>query len=297
MSDKFLVDIPTTSTSTYTQKRSAQHLKSLRAGQAKNLPSTKELEEQRRREGLNTSLFAQHASASRSVGSGLRRTQQDDEEDEEDDDPPKAGPSGRGPAAAMGMMMKMGWKMGEGLGRQRSPSPDTSSKRARQDGTDEGKSGVGKSNGQSRGRAEPIRISLWAGRKGLTARSPSPPPLPSKNNPDVLDGRKMERLGRETDDFRERQRRDYKDKEVERKEFKARELLAGFDQEKGVKVSFDVPLRSGRKLIFWPVPSTACPPFRPSGDSPSSVAQTHIPRTSLLPFARPIALPVTSRLL
>lgn len=45
---------------------------------------------------------------------------------------------GQGQAKALDFMMKMGWKEGEGLGKRRSASPD-------------------------RRRAEPIRISMWAG--------------------------------------------------------------------------------------------------------------------------------------
>jgi hypothetical protein len=47
----------------------------------------------------------------------------------------------------------------------------------------------------------------------------------------------MKRLGEETESFRERQRREFGEKEIERKEFKARERLVQLDQEKGVKVS------------------------------------------------------------
>ncbi len=71
----------------------------------------------------------------------------------------------------------------------------------------------------------------------MTARSPSPPPLHLPTlTPDALDPRKLERLGRETEDFRARQRREFAEKEVERKEAKAREILVDMDREKGVKV-------------------------------------------------------------
>ena len=92
--------------------------------------------------------------------------------------------------------------------------------------------------GSSKGRIEPIRISMWAGRKGLSARSPSPPPIPNLagRNPDALDPRKLARLEGETDTFRERQRREFGEREVVRKAGKAREILVQFDREKGVKV-------------------------------------------------------------
>jgi hypothetical protein len=56
MSDKFLVEAPVEKKS-YTARREAQQLKSLRAGQAKNMPSLAQLEKERRNAGLSTSLF------------------------------------------------------------------------------------------------------------------------------------------------------------------------------------------------------------------------------------------------
>ena len=47
----------------------------------------------------------------------------------------------------------------------------------------------------------------------------------------------MARLTSETEDFRARQRKVFGEKEVERKENRAREMLMEFDREKGVKVS------------------------------------------------------------
>lgn len=216
MSDKFLVESPPkASTATYSQRRSIQQLKGLRSVQANNKLSIKQLEEQRRREGLNTSLF-------------------DRVTDREEGDSAKNGESsgaavGGGPKA-MEMMMKMGWKVGQGLGRKRSASPEDTVKRAKNNAdTETSRAGIG--------RTEPIRVSLWAGRKGLSARSPSPPPLPTHRNPDALDPRKMARLTTETEDFRERQRRLFGEKEIERKEARAREMLMQYDHAKGVKVS------------------------------------------------------------
>jgi len=56
----------------------------------------------------------------------------------------------------------------------------------------------------------------------------------------------MEQLGKKTDDFRTRQRREFEEKELERKDGKARTMLVKFDEEAGVKVSLgDVCSRAG----------------------------------------------------
>lgn len=211
MSDKFLVEAPVAE-KTYKAKRDASLLKGQRAGLAKNLQSTKAREEQQRREGLNTSLFEK---------------------------PDHQEASGSGGGKAMAMMMKMGWKVGEGLGKKDLEEP-VAAKRKMGDEEEEEETPRGGIGSSSRKvpRTEPIRISLWSGRKGLTARDPTPPPIPTSNrNPDSLDDAKMARLGQRTDQFRERQKQTFAERDEERKEFKARELLIKYDEESGVKVS------------------------------------------------------------
>lgn len=227
MSDKFLVEAPVAE-KTYRAKRDASLLKGNRAGLAKNQLSAKAREEQQRREGLNTSLF------------------------EKKDDGGSAGGGGStaGAGKAMAMMMKMGWKVGEGLGKQASEDTDVGSgsgskRKVGEDGEDQEeeapRGGIGSSSRKAP-RTEPIRISLWSGRKGLSARDPTPPPIPtSSKNPDILDEHKMARLGQATDKFRDRQRMGYKEREDERKEAKARELLIKYDDEKGVRVGSSLP--------------------------------------------------------
>ncbi|ADV23243.1 Hypothetical Protein CGB_G0290W [Cryptococcus gattii WM276] len=242
MSDKFLVDAPPPEPLNYSARRAKESLKSQRLGQAKNQLKLKDLEEQRRKEGLETSLFERFEDD--------RGNSKDKETAEE---------AGKGGNKAIEMMMKMGWKVGQGLGKKRSPSPPSrpssssrggiGSKRLRLDDeheSDDEKNGQGHQGGlkderererESTGpRTEPIRISLWTRRKGLSARSPSPPPLPlntANRNPDVLDNAKMEQLGRATEGFRDRQRVEWAEKERERKGKKARELLVEMDREKG----------------------------------------------------------------
>ncbi|WWD19871.1 hypothetical protein CI109_104339 [Kwoniella shandongensis] len=310
MSDKFLVDpssssssgnkkrttkpIEDSATATYTARRSAQALKNLRAGQAKNQLKLKDLEEIQRRKGLETSLFEQNDLASGSGGGGG---------------------AGGGGNKAMELMMKMGWKVGEGLGKKRSPSPPAQDQDRDRDqakrtkvsfGDDEEeeedavpRGGIGsrpkskkpsflptsntEASTTTKGRLEPIRISMWSGRTGLSARPPSPPPLPeiganmAGRNPDALDPAKMERLGKETEGFRERQRREWADKERERKGSKARERLREFDAEKGVKfhplhVFPSDPLGTlPRPLLRLIYPSQVLSPSRSRSPSPDPI--------------------------
>jgi len=139
MSDKFLVEV-TKPSETYSTSRSKQALKSHRLGQAKNLVSHKQLEAERRHVGLSTSLF-------------------------DTLDPPSEGSTsangggiGIGGNKAMEMMKKMGWKVGEGIGRKRSASPDLVGEKRVKIDEDIPRGGIG-----SKPRLEPIRVSMWAG--------------------------------------------------------------------------------------------------------------------------------------
>ncbi|WWC72246.1 uncharacterized protein I206_106208 [Kwoniella pini CBS 10737] len=221
MSDKFLLEIPSGSSSsskskTYSEKRNIDQLKSMRKGQSKNQIPLKQLEEQRRKEGLSKSLFDQQSNVN----------------------PTNSNIGGGGGGVALNMMQKMGWNIGESLGKKRSSESLISSnshlKRPKFLPGDEEDEIPKKSN-----IIEPIRISMWNGRRGLQAKSPSPPPSLPKNlsgrDPDSLDIEKLERLNKETDDFRTRQRREYNEKEKERKGRAAREKLKTFDEEKGIK--------------------------------------------------------------
>jgi hypothetical protein len=234
MSDKFLVEAPAPQKS-YTARRDASLLKGQRAGLAKNMQSTKAREEQQRREGLNTSLFEK---------------------------PDHQQASGSGSGKAMAMMLKMGWKVGEGLGKQDKEEEGSSSTKRKvdheEDEDEAPRGGIGSSSRKAP-RTEPIRISMWSGRKGISARDPTPPPIPTSNkNPDLLDDRKMARLGQATDQFRERQKKTFAERDEERKEAKARDLLISYDAEQGIKVCLRALVRSDESSIHF----TSCHPMR-----------------------------------
>jgi hypothetical protein len=172
MSDKFLVESAPTKTTqqTYLDRRRAAQKKHLES-QPKSL---KLREEEKRRKGLGTSLFA-------GVEDGADST--------------KAGEGSAGPAAsnkAMSMMMKMGWKVGEGLGKRGEDTNEPTDPRKGGDESepsevqadeDEGgepsaRAGIGMARKRRRStepdnteapsftkqRVEPLRVSMWAGR-------------------------------------------------------------------------------------------------------------------------------------
>ncbi len=151
-----------------------------------------EREELARREALNTSLFDRVGRAD--IG---RKVDGKDEDGGDEETRPKEGLS-----KAMGMMMKMGWKVGEGLGASTSTFTSTAPAVDGTEGADENQvtaptadlvadrldeedeepsfAGIGKrkrdeqgnGGGGSRSAAEPIRVSMWAGESVFVSRTP-----------------------------------------------------------------------------------------------------------------------------
>ncbi|KAJ9118864.1 hypothetical protein QFC24_006063 [Naganishia onofrii] len=261
MSDKYLQAAETTSrsstaTKTYAQRRQEAHKRHLEA-QPK---SRKVREEEARRQALETSLFDIHKAgvAGKEKDGGKNATS-----------------STTGAGKAMGMMMKMGWKVGEGLGKKAVDDPLTSSRShvasshdtlADADTDDETPTlGIGFNKkrklsldpftadatnaatpppAQRKPRTEPIRISMWAGKLGVGAhqRSPSPEDMSfllgqgQEKGQGNLSREAMRRLDSEADEFRKRRAGKQEDKRVEGMEWKARNLLKEFDEAAGIKV-------------------------------------------------------------
>jgi hypothetical protein len=200
MSDKFLVEAPVETT--YSSRRRRAAASGAAKARANETLPLREREAAARREGLNRSLF---------------------------EEPKKES----GQAKAMDLMKKMGWSVGEGLGRRRSASPERPAASERADREHEAPRGIG-ARGLGSGRAEPVRISMWAGRRGLAARSPSPPPPPKRGE---ISAARQRELDEEAGSFRGRRGAEAEARDIERKEEKARQLLVELDEAKGVKVS------------------------------------------------------------
>ena len=262
MSDKFLVEsAPARSTQqTYLDRRKAAQKKHLES-QPKSL---KLREEEKRRKGLETSLFA--------------GVEQDANKPGESSKPAVGG-------KAMSMMMKMGWKVGEGLGKKGNDAAEPTDPRTGgndaagndvEPDEDEGgapshRAGIGMGRKRRRStdpleaeapsvtkqRVEPLRVSMWAGelfkqllaflilrliprflaltgKSGLGTRKRSPSPLLA---PGELHPEKLAQLTATTEDFRKRQSGVNEAKKIEGREWAARKALVELDEANGVRVS------------------------------------------------------------
>lgn len=164
LSDKFLFGDPSTSASSSKSTKSKAKIstpsapktyselrrESLRKSEAKNLSNRKKSQKEGLTEGLSTSLF--------------ERAKEDEER-------------GLGKNKALGMMMKMGFKPGQSLGRETPLSTDDNDGREEED-NENVNPGIGskrKATSEvddspiSGHRAEPISINFWGGESKLFA--------------------------------------------------------------------------------------------------------------------------------
>lgn len=234
-SDKYLVAAEATtrkSTQTYAQRRAHAAAEAEKRHLESRIKPRAVREEEARRKALETSLFERKEA--QSVGAGK----------------------------AMGMMMKMGWKVGEGLGKRSEPSTTTATttgvsgaKETSDVSSDEDTPrGIGAPSKKRKlahpsttpARTEPIRLSLWAGKSGLGAHQRSPEPedmsfllrqagtgQPASTATTTGPGKELDL---EADAFRRRRGEKEDAKRTEGREWAARGLLMEFDQAKGVPV-------------------------------------------------------------
>lgn len=215
-------------------------------------------EEEARRKALETSLFER--TEEQSVGAGK----------------------------AMGMMMKMGWKVGEGLGKRETPTVDaekhTDGTPSDDDDDEDTPRGIGASSKKRKlthppappARTEPIRLSLWAGKSGLGTHQRSPSPenmsfLLRQTAAPVPTGPGKE-LDLSADEFRRRRGEREDAKRTEGREWAARGLLMEFDQAKGI------PVRPPPTRLFFQVVLTPSGSSTHYGSSPQRrYKPSHVP--------------------
>lgn len=219
LSDKFLVQVAAESApKTYAQRRQ----EALKQSQVKNeqnrMKSRRQREQESREEGLSKSLFERAQEEEMAVGG----------------------------SKALGIMMKMGFKVGQSLGKTVDSPPKTivplpgpslsedeskqGSSRAQSESTDLGEDLKGK----PRHKVEPLPLNKWQGKKGIglgkRARSPSAADRLAKM------AKMAEAASHES--FRDRARREYEERRAEGRLSSARQTCITLDEK--ADITFNV---------------------------------------------------------
>lgn len=216
LSDKFLVQTTAEPVpKTYAQKRR----EALKQSQVKNeqnrMKSRRQREQESREEGLSKSLF--------------ERAQEEE--------------MATGGSKALGIMMKMGFKVGQSLGKTEDsppkntvplPGPSLSEDQSEQGTTSRAQSesaDLGEDlKGKPRHKVEPLPLNEWQGKKGIglgkRARSPSAADRLAKM------AKMAEAAGHES--FRDRARREYEERRAEGRLSPARQTCLTLDEKAGI---------------------------------------------------------------
>lgn len=202
LSDKFLIGASeTTQPKTYTQRRQEALKQSRQKNERNRTKSRRQREQEAREDGLSKSLF--------------ERAKQDKD---------------AGANKALGIMMKMGFQLGQSLGRpEDSPPtkvatlPDASEHSASSTDTSKPKH-----------KAEPLPLNEWAGKKGIGLGKRSRSPGASERIA------KMAKMAEEAEQesFRDRSRREYEQRHAESHLALSQRTCSNLDEEAGI--SFNV---------------------------------------------------------
>ncbi|KAI0092784.1 hypothetical protein BDY19DRAFT_926274, partial [Irpex rosettiformis] len=224
LSDKFLAQLAsssaTTSVKTYSQRRQDEQRKAALRSEQKRKRSRRELEQEAREEGLNTSLF--------------ERAKEDVDE------------GGAPKNKALAMMMKMGFKPGQSLGQTSSSALKEEASSSNQptvalgdiqhevspEGEEEESTSRGRSNMSlhNQHRTVPLPLNEWAGKKGigLGAKRAASPSAAER----LVKMAKMEEQ-RDRTDFRDRARQQYEERRAEGRLGPAQRTCATLDEKAG----------------------------------------------------------------
>lgn len=236
-SDKFLAAAAaagtsaTTSSDSYAERRRLALKQAEEKQRANRTKSLKEREEEARRKGLSTSLFG--------------ALDDDDQQQQQDGDETDTTPGAPLGGKAMSMMLKMGWKPGQGLGREAASSPTTldqdmgfNKRKRSEDGNEEPSPRPALRRDPLPASTEPIKITMRSGKAGVgvRARSPTPPPTASTSkSTGELAPERLAALEAEADDFRARQMQVNDRRRTEARQWAARRLLMDLDEKAGVR--------------------------------------------------------------
>ncbi|KAG9317200.1 hypothetical protein JVU11DRAFT_1393 [Chiua virens] len=207
LSDKFLVETTASSSQskTYTQRRQESLKQSRTKNEQNRLKSRRHRELESREEGLSTSLF-QHA-----------------KEDSEG-----------GQNKALGIMLKMGFQIGQSLGQSSHSSTvdkDVSPGAGQEDdGSSEPTGQRHVSSDQSTHRAEPLPLNEWSGKRGIGLGKR--PRSPGASERLAKMAKIAEEASKET--FRDAARREYEERRAEGRLTSAQRTCATLDEVAGV---------------------------------------------------------------
>ncbi|KAG8930167.1 hypothetical protein FRC03_006465 [Tulasnella sp. 419] len=219
LSDKFLATLESNSKSSSSKTYSQLRQEATRKAELKNVAgrkkSRKEIEEESRREGLSTSLFERERARSDAQG----------DENEES----------AGPSKALKMMLKMGFKEGESLGKRASPANEVPEKES-----PAALSSFVKRDAESGHLVEPLPVTLWAGRKGLGMgkRLLSTDESVEGNRPSKLlkiDEASLNATAPNQVDYRNRAKEEYEERKTFGRLASAKKTLVQLDEDNDVK--------------------------------------------------------------
>ncbi|GAB1523453.1 hypothetical protein RhiTH_006602 [Rhizoctonia solani] len=207
LSDKFLASLeapkPDASNASYAERRRIAQRESERKRLEGRIKSRREMEEEARREGLSRSLFEKESAT----------------EGEQ--------PSNK----AMSMMLKMGFKPGESLGRKEEPVKPPSD-----DAKDEKTGEISSEQIKSGHLTEPLPLAVWAGRKGLgLGKRAMSPPLGGSSKAAKASAEENAAEKSRNDNFRAQARGDYEERRDEGRLRAALRTCANLDEGHGVK--------------------------------------------------------------
>ncbi|QRW12758.1 G-patch domain-containing protein [Ceratobasidium sp. AG-Ba] len=213
LSDKFLASLesskpPATGNASYAERRRIAQRESERKRLEGRIKSRRELEEEARREGLSRSLFEKEKDAEQQ-GSG-------------------------GGSKAMSMMLRMGFKPGESLGKKEEPKLKSEEPPEPGDEKEEVEEGGKKL--KSGHLTEPLPLAMWAGRKGLgLGKRAMSPPLTGSSKVTKVSAEEDAAEKSRNENFRSQARGEYEEKRNEGRLRAALRTRATLDEAQGIQ--------------------------------------------------------------
>ncbi|KIO28850.1 hypothetical protein M407DRAFT_71300 [Tulasnella calospora MUT 4182] len=228
LSDKFLAQLEQSSSNkprTYHERRREVKRSAEQKNIANRIRSRREIEEESRREGLSKSLF-ERAREEEDRARKRRKLSESDQEGFPSDPGEPEQPKNK----ALAMMLRMGFKEGQSLGKADDGPPPNKSTEGSVTASSENREGTS-------GLVEPIPLAMWAGRQGLGsgrrifAVNPSPqaPNVPPNGLAPVTQDE-----ARSQTDYLNRAREEFEQKRDFGRLAKARKTLVELDEKQGV---------------------------------------------------------------